>query len=43
MYVRYHYGDVIVAVVCSTIGVVGLVVCGILSIVDVVFVIKFVL
>ena len=47
LYVRYHCRDVlivVVAVVCSNIvGVVGLIVSGILSIVDAVFMIKFVL
>ena len=44
MDVRYHYGDgLIYVVVWSTIVVVGLVVSGCLSIVDVVFVVKFVL
>ena len=44
MDVRYHYGDVLVVVVCSTIVVVvGLIVSRILSIVDVVFAIKFVM
>ena len=47
MDVRYYYGDIlfvfVVVVVCSTIVVVGLVVSRILSIVDVMFAIKFVM
>ena len=43
--VRYHYGDVLLVVICYTVVafVVRLIVSGSLSIVDVVFVVKFVL
>ena len=44
MDVRYHYGDILVVVVCSTVVfVISLVVSGSLSIVGVVFAVKFVL
>ena len=43
MGVRYHYGDVLVSVVVCYTVVVRLVVSGSLSIVDVVFLVKFVL
>ena len=45
MDVRYHYGDVLIdAVVCTTVViVVRMVVSGCLSIVNVVFIVKFVL
>ena len=44
MNVRYHYGDdVVVVVVYSTVVVVGLVVSGSMSILDVMFAVKFVM